>query len=253
VGLSLDGPTEVHNLNRIDSKANGSFNRVMKTVELFNKYKVEYNILYVITSQSGRYANKIYNFFKKKGFRYLQFINCLEPSNVERGKQPYSLKPEDLEKFLKITFDCWYQDFTDGNYISLRYFDNLLSMLMGNSPEACNMTGICQCNCVIEADGGVYPCDFYVLDKWKMGNIKDKDIKQMLIGETAQEFVKPSLQMSQQCKACRWVGLCRGGCRRERESFEADELNLNYYCSAYKEFFEYAYERLVNIATKVIR
>lgn len=248
VGLSLDGPKEAHNLNRVDLKSCGSFNRVMKTVELFNTYKVEYNILYVVTSQSSRNANKIYNFFKKYNFRYLQFISCLDPLNQGHGKQPYSLKPEDLSRFLKITFDRWYEDFIKGDYISIRYFDNLIFMILGQAPEACNMTGVCQCNCVIEGDGGVYPCDFYVFDKWRLGNIKDNDIKDMIYSEVAQKFIAPSQVIPLECKECRWIGLCRGGCRRERENFKEGNLKLNYYCSAYKDFFNYSYERLVDIA-----
>lgn len=251
VGLSLDGPKEIHNLNRVDSKGDRSFNKVMKTSELFNKYKVEYNILCVVTAQSGRYANKIYNFFKEKGFKYLQFINCLDPLNEESGKQQYSLKPRDLERFLKITFDLWYEDFIKGHYISIRYFDNLISMLLGDKPEACSMTGVCSCNCVIEGDGSVYPCDFYVLDKWRLGSIKENDIKDMVNNEVAKEFVKPSLQMHHNCLVCKWVRLCRGGCRRERENFEDNNLKQNYYCSSYKAFFEYAYDRLINVARMV--
>jgi uncharacterized protein len=253
VGLSLDGPKEVHNLNRVDSKADGSFNKVMRTVYLFDKYKVEYNILSVITSHSSRYANKIYNFLKGKGFKYLQFINCLDPLNVEPGMQQYSLKPEDLEKFLKIIFDRWYEDFIKGNYVSIRYFDNLITMLLGHRPEACNMTGVCQCSCVIEGDGGVYPCDFYVLDKWNLGNIKTDEIREMISCETAHNFTAPSMQVNDECEKCKWYALCRGGCRRERENFEADNIKLNYYCSAYKGFFEYSYERLVNVARTVRR
>ena len=81
VGLSLDGPKDIHNQHRIDSKNDGTFNRVMKTVEIFNKFKVEYNILFVVTSQSARYANKIYSFFKENNFKYIQFISCLDPLN----------------------------------------------------------------------------------------------------------------------------------------------------------------------------
>lgn len=248
VGLSLDGTKEVHNLNRVGLNKDGTFNRVMRTVELFDKFKVEYNILYVVTSQSARYANKIYNFFKKKGFKYLQFINCLDPLNVEPGKEPYSLRPDDLERFLKITFDRWYEDFIKGDYVSIRYFDNLVFMLLGNRPEACSMTGVCSANCVVESDGGVYPCDFYVLDKWKLGNIKDGEIAEMISSETAKRFIKPSLYMPEECQKCEWVSLCRGGCRRERENFKEGNLEKNYYCSAYKGFFSYAYDRLVKVA-----
>jgi uncharacterized protein len=248
VGLSLDGPKEVHNLNRVDSKATGTFNQVMKTVELFNKYEVEYNILYVVTANSARFAGKIYNFFKDNGFKYLQFISCLDPLNEVPGKNKYSLKPKDLEKFLKVTFDNWYEDCIKGNYISIRYFDNLLAILLGQKPEACNMTGKCTCNCIIESDGGIYPCDFYVIDKWYLGNIKEKEIEDMVNSEVAKEFVEESLKLTLECTTCKWHGLCRGGCRRERNSFGNDSGGENYYCSAYKSFFEYSYDRLINVA-----
>lgn len=248
VGLSLDGPKEVHNINRVDSKRDGTFNRVLKTVALFKKYKVEYNILYVVTSQSARYANKIYNFFKANDFKYLQFIPCLDPLDEEAGKEKYSLLPKDFEKFLKITFDRWYEDFMKDEYISIRYFDNLVNMILGNRPEACNMTGQCQCNCVIEGDGGVYPCDFYVMDKWKLGNIKEMEISDMLTSNIAMNFTQCSIEKPLECMECKWYSLCRGGCRRERERLDGNNIGLNYYCSAYKEFFNYAYSRLLNVA-----
>lgn len=248
VGISLDGPKDIHNSHRIDAKNDGTFNKVMRAIELLNKFKVEYNILYVATAISARYANKIYSFFKKNNFRYIQFMPCLDPLNEKRGEYPYSLKPLDFEKFLKITFDRWYEDYMKGDYVSVRYFDNLISLILGLRPEACNMNGKCQCQCVIEADGGVYPCDFYAIDKWKLGNINDKDIEDILSCESAKAFIKTSLPLASECKECKWYSLCRGGCRRERDNFEEGSIDLNYYCSAYQEFFDYAYTRLVKVA-----
>ena len=253
VGISLDGPKDIHNAHRIDAKNDGTFNKVMKAIELFNKFKVEYNILYVVTSQSARYANKIYSFFKENNFKYIQFISCLDALNEKRGEHPYSLKPSDLEKFLKQTFDRWYEDFMKGDYVSVRYFDNLINIILGLRPEACNMNGRCQCQCVIEADGGVYPCDFYVIDKWKLGNIKDKEIEEIISCETAKAFIEISLPVAPECKKCEWYSICKGGCRREGDSFEEGNMALNYYCASYKEFFKYAYTRLVNVARVISR
>lgn len=250
VGLSLDGPKEVHDMNRIDTLHSGTFNKVMKTVALFNKHKVEYNILCVITSLTSRHITKIYNFYKQNNFNYLQFIPCLDPINEPKGQHSYSLKPKDLESFLKISFDRWYEDVMSGQYISIRYFDNLVSMILGYKPEACNMNGKCTCQFVVEADGGIYPCDFYVLDQWQLGNIKDKSINEIISNENAQRFIQDSLEIMPECKGCKWYGLCRGGCRRERENFEEGKLALNYYCSAYKEFFNHAYPKLLNVARK---
>ena len=87
VGISLDGPKDIHDLNRINSKKDGSFKKVMSTVALLNKYKVEYNILSVITGHAARHVSKIYSFYKSSNFRYLQFIPCIDPLDMQRGSQ----------------------------------------------------------------------------------------------------------------------------------------------------------------------
>jgi uncharacterized protein len=246
VGVSLDGPKEVHDLNRIDSRKDGTFNPIMKTLRLFDRYGVEFNILAVITSNSSRYADKIYNFFKKSGFGYLQFIPCLAPFGSRSGDFIYSPDQGKLELFLKRLFDNWYSDLMNGKYISIRYFDNLVRMIKGGEPEACGMGGICRCNCVIEADGGVYPCDFYAIDKWKLGNIRDLSIEEMIQSDVARKFVEISKPIHETCKSCKWLNICRGGCRREREM--SSDIQLNCFCNDYKNFFEYAYTRLVEVA-----
>ena len=105
VGISLDGPKDIHDKNRIDLNNKGTFNDVMKTTEIFNKYHVEYNILCVINSLTARYVNKVYNFFKKNNFNYLQFIPCLDPLDEKPGNRKYSLTPEKYTLFLKRLFD----------------------------------------------------------------------------------------------------------------------------------------------------
>ena len=110
VGISLDGTRNIHDMNRVDSMNSGSFTRAMNAIELFNKHQVEYNILTVVNAITSRHAVKIYNFFKKQGFKYLQFIPCLDPLNEAPGKHPYSLTPEKYGCFLKTLFDLWYED-----------------------------------------------------------------------------------------------------------------------------------------------
>ncbi len=248
VGLSLDGPRELHDASRQDAAGKGSFNRVLKTVSLFNRHGVEYNILFVVDSSVARYAVKIYNFFKKNGFRYLQFIPCLDPLYEKPGGHEYSLTPERFSYFLKTLFDQWYSDIRKGDMISIRYFDNLVGMFMGIRPEACGMWGECSCQFVIEADGGVYPCDFYVTDEWYLGSIKEKGIEEIGHSENARRFIELSRYVDPECGTCRWANLCRGGCRRLREPFVGGKPVLNYLCQAYREFFEHAAGRLRELA-----
>lgn len=248
VGISLDGPKDIHDMNRVDVRNSGTFSQVMHAIDLFNKFQVEYNILTVVNSITSRHILKIYNFFKKQGFKYLQFIPCLDPLNEEPGGHEYSLTPKKYTYFLKTLFDLWYEDIKKGNFISIRHFDNLVGMIMGYPPESCGMSGICTCYFVIEADGSTFPCDFYVIDEWELGNIKTSSFHDMKNSERGARFVDVSKTIAPECKSCPYFQLCRGGCRRNREPFENGLPVLNYYCPSYKEFFSYAGGRLAELA-----
>ena len=135
------------------------------------------------------------------------------------------------------------------SFSSVRQFDNYVGMLLGRPPESCGMSGACASYFTVEGDGSVYPCDFYVLDEWKMGNVREDSIEAMASSEAARRFVDVSRPINEKCAACRWLSLCRGGCRRNREP--VSENALNQFCPAYQAFFEYAYEGLRRIAAAV--
>ena len=237
VGLSLDGPADVHNLNRVDKQGKGTWNRVMNAARLFTKYGVEFNVLCVVTGRNARAIEKIYNFYRKQGFSYLQFIPCLEPLEGERGAEPYHLSVKDYGSFLIRLFDLWYADLKRGEYISIRHLDNWLSIALGERPEACNMRGQCSVQFVVEGDGGVYPCDFYVYDEWRLGTLGETGLGEMERCDTARRFIEASLPVPEKCRACRWGSLCRNGCRRDRVVMPDGSPSENYYCDAIQGFF----------------
>ncbi|MEG0762396.1 MAG: anaerobic sulfatase maturase [Oscillospiraceae bacterium] len=245
VGLSLDGNKEMHDMYRVDAQSTGSYARVMHTAQLFNQYGVEYNILTVVTRQLARNIGKIYGFYKRSEFTWQQYIPCLDPIGNERGKEVYSLNPSEYQDFLCKLFDLWYQDLIKDEYISIRFFDNIVHMLHGKAPESCAMRGVCSIGNVIEADGEVYPCDFYVLDNYKLGNLNDVDFIDIASNAKKLNFIENSAVKSTECTECRWQSICRGGCRRDRDINGV--LSLNYYCASYKGFFEYAIDRLQKI------
>lgn len=214
----------------------------MRSIEILKDHQVDFNILTVVTGSSAKKAKRLYEFFKKNGLSYQQYIECLNPIG-DRTIHDYTLTPDRYEKFLKDMFDCWYQDITGGTYVYNRYFENLLQILNRQHPESCNMYGICSRQWVSEADGSIYPCDFYCLDEWKLGNIKENTFSEMDLKRDQLGFIEASMPVPEDCKGCKWYALCRNGCRRHRES--PTEQNKNYFCSAYKGFFEYAYPRLV--------
>ena len=246
VGLSLDGTPEIHDKNRITADGKGTHSTVMRAAKLLSSHNVNFNILTVLTGDAARSAGKIYNFYKKNGFEWQQFIPCLAP--IDKADTPWALTPEKYGTFLCRTFDLWYRDFLSGTQVYNREFDNWVGIIAGYPPEDCGMRGICSPQYLIESDGSVYPCDFYAMDSYLLGNIRsdsfgDIDKKREEIG-----FIAESAVLNEKCGDCRWKFLCRGGCKRNRS-----ENGLNRFCSAYITFFDYAYPRLCEAAKIIAR
>lgn len=249
VGISLDGPEDVHDFFRRDAEGRGTHGKVMRAIGLLREYGVEFNVLFVVNSRNAREPERLYDYFRDNGLAYLQPIPCLEPQGETPGGRAYSLENADYAAFLKGFFDRWYADLSAGREVSVRFFDNLVRAAMGLQPETCTMLGSCRCQYVFEADGSVYPCDFYTTDEWRMGNIRTAGLAELYASPAAERFAVTSLPVAEKCRRCRWYGLCRGGCRRDKA---ADTL-LNRYCEAYCAFFEYAHERIRLLAERFSR
>lgn len=251
VGLSMDGYAEIHDSNRLDNAGKGTYDRVLGTAALLRQYQVDFNILCVVTEAIANHGPKAYQFFKSNGFRYLQFIPCMDSLAVQPGSDVYSLKPKSYGKFLTDVFRLWSRDFKRGDYTSIRIFDNLVLMMKGQAPESCDLTGRCARDTVFEADGSMYPCDFYVMEEWKLGNILDEDFDALLSKKRADEFVAQSLNIDEACRDCRFYAYCRSGCRRHKEPCVPGQPLKNYFCEAYKIFFANALADLRVIASMV--
>ncbi len=204
----------------------------------------------VITAATCRDFRKVNNFFERNQLRFQQFIPCLDPLDETRGAHSWSLTPKRYEQYLKTSFDCWYENAIKDKPRYHRYFDNLLILMAGQRPEACGMSGVCGWQYVVEADGSVYPCDFYVLDRYRLGNLTTDTIAQIDAKRVEIGFIEQSQAVDTACTKCRWYTLCRGGCRRDRDYFMGG-LGRNYYCEAYKGFFEYAHPRLEKLFHKL--
>lgn len=252
IGLSLDGTKAIHDKYRKDASGNGTFDRVLAAAKLMERHKVEFNILSTVNRDVAENIDRIYYFFKRQGFSYLQFIPCLDELQLP-GEKEYSLTPELYGRFLKDLFRLWYVDLNTNHPVSIRYFDNLVMMLGGYPPESCGMAGSCSCYYMIEADGSVYPCDFYVTDEWRIGNILADGWDEMRHTENARRFVETSRQIADECRTCPYYRLCRGGCRRNREPISMGQNTLNELCSAFRAFFEYAADDLVKVSRKFLR
>ncbi len=250
VGLSLDGD-KIANENRIDAQFQPTFDRVLKSAKLLQKNKVDFNILIVLTKRIARRIEPIYAFFKKQGFKHLQFIPMLKPlrflpdgrvddspnyNPFPSKEEDFCLSADDYAYFLKTCFSLYLKDFVGGNYVSIRQFDNYVRLANGQFAEQCGMCGHCNHQFVIEGDGKVYPCDFYCLDCYEMGNINDTDFFVLAKHPIATEFINESLKVEDKCKNCEFFRLCANGCKRER--IDVDK------CDAMKQFYRYALPHL---------
>ena len=243
VGLSVDGNQVIHDAHRIDAAGKGTWDRVTAALALLDRYEVETNILCVVSAMVAKNPQKVYASLRKLGDHPLQFIPCLDPLEAQRGSEPHSLKPEAYGRFLCGLFDCWYRDWKAGNYISIRTFDDYLRILMRMPPSTCATSGACGSYLVAEGDGSLYPCDFYVLDEWKIGNIHDMTVEEALSSPVSRRFLAEGALRPEACKTCPWSPLCRGGCKRDWT-----EQRKNYYCSSFQAFFAYSLPRLQEMA-----
>ena len=248
VGLSLDGTEKIHNSLRHTKTGQDTFQRILKSAKLMDEHKVDYNILTVVTAQIAKNISEIYQFYKSKEWNYQQYIACLDPLDEKRGKEVYSLTPEIYGQFLTDLFNLWYKDYKRGKEPYIRQFVNYINLGAGAMAESCDQRGVCGIQYVVEADGSVYPCDFYVLDEYRLGNFNENqldniDKKRIEIG-----FIGRSFKLNLKCKECPYYRLCRGGCQRCRDLNPNTGMYENYFCEAYKIFFANCYDRIMEIA-----
>lgn len=248
VGLSVDGTKETHDACRHDKKGNGTYDVVIKAAELMDAYGVEYNILTVVTEKTAGQIEEIYKAYSRRGWNYQQYIACLDPLGEGHQKTEYAISPENYGRFLTRLFDLWYKDWQKNRQPYIRQFENYIALLMGYYPEACDQRGECGIQYVVEADGSAYPCDFYMLDEYRLGNFNENTMEEMDKRRQETGFIKRSRQLDPQCRECPYFFLCRGGCQRYRDPVEGSDYYKNYFCLAYKIFFEHCMDRIKDMA-----
>lgn len=250
VGVSLDGVPKLHDRFRKNIKGEGTFQRIMENIRMLGRKGVEFNILSVVNGKTAPYIKKNYEFYRKNNLNYLQFIACLDPLNETPGQKEYSLTPEAYGSFLIELFDLWYIDLLQGKQPYIRQFENYIAMILGQMPESCDMRGVCSLQYVVEADGSVYPCDFYVLDEYRLGSFLENTIEEIDKKREETGYIEKSLTREAACDNCPYRGLCRGGCRRSRDS----ESNYHqYFCKSYQMFLDACLPRLIEIAKRIRR
>lgn len=236
VGVSMDGPKELYDTHRFTRAGTSVFEKAAGACETLDKHKVKYNILAVVNNDTVRYPEKIYKYFRSRDFDFLQFIDCFEAEGGEIA--PFSVDPFEYGKFLCRLFDLWIDD--GYPHVSIRLFDNYLQYRAGMIPECCMYKNNCGEYFVVEHNGDIFPCDFFVTKEWNMGNINTHEIHALIESPVRRKFSEKRSIPHNDCESCRWLGFCRRGCIKSRFLPDLDYSSLNKMCEAYKMFFEHA-------------
>lgn len=252
VGLSIDGPQEFHDEYRRMRGGQPSFNKVMKGIRLLNKYGVEWNAMAVVNDFNGDYPLEFYHFFKEIGCHYIQFAPIVERilphtdgrhladlNDKEAPLADFSVSPEQWGSFLCQLFDEWVCNDIGTYFIQL--FDATLCNWMGVPPGICTLASSCGHAAVMEFNGDIYSCDHFVFPEYKLGNIHDHTLVEMLYGKEQQAFGRMKQNaLPRQCKQCPYLFACNGECPKNRFAKTADgEPGLNYLCKGFRQFFHH--------------
>lgn len=251
VGVSLDGPEDLHDALRRDRGGHGSFRRVMAGLDVLRRHGVEFNVLCVVGGHNVDRAPDLLRFFRGEGVGYAQFIPAMGFQSTSPDEPAtYLVNREQYGQFLVDAFDAWYDD--GFPTVSVRLFDTFLQSLLGTRPGMCVHSDRCDSGIVVEYNGDVFPCDFYVHPRWRLGNVMEEPLAAILARPARAAFVARKAPLPPGCAECEWLTLCRSGCPRNRRT-SGEEGRRDYFCAGYRRFFDHAGERLRDIATRVER
>jgi len=258
VGISLDGPKEVHERYRRDRKGNGTFDQVMRGLRLLQKHKIEYNVLACVARETARRPLDVYRFFRDQGIEFIQFSPVVErmpdvdstqlglrlagPAALEKVKQHtdvthWTVIPEEYGDFLIAIYEEWVRH--DVGKVFVMNFEWAFNAWIGNPSPVCVHANRCGFSVVIEHNGDVYACDHCVYPQYRLGNIMTSQLPVMVETSLQSGFgVTKETALPRWCKDCNVLAACQGGCPKHRFAKTCDdEPGLHYLCEGYKKFF----------------
>jgi len=249
-GISIDGPQEFHDFYRLDHSGGGTFDKVLAGIEKCKEHQVEFNTLTLLNSKNVEYPDEIFDFLIKLGVKYMQFITCVEIDPETETIADFSITPEQYGDFLCRLFDRWYE-YGPLN-LSIRDFDSILSYCIAGKHTICTFDNKCGQYIVIEHTGDAFCCDFFVEPKWRLGNILDTPIEKLASDTIKLKFSRAKQNLSNKCLICRYLNVCRGGCMKDRINLnKVDRIKESYFCRSYKQFFDYAMPKFMQIASQI--
>ena len=230
LGVSIDGPQEIHDRYRFNKGGGGTWKQVIRGIETLRQHKVEFNVLCVLSQANVSRPREIYKFFRGLGIDYIQYIPLAEFDGAG-SPLPFTIDAEQYGRFLCETFDLWWPE---RRKVRIRFFDNLAEALAGQKPGNCTMHETCDSYVVVEYNGDVYPCDFFVEKDWKLGNITLDSWTEIAHRQRRFGFAAKKTLDHPECAVCEYQSICHGGCPKLRHGPHRRFEDLDWFCGAYK-------------------
>ncbi len=239
-GISLDGPEPMHDRYRVNKGGAGTWRHVMRGLEALQKNRVEFSALCVLSQANVEKPREVYRFFRSLGVDSIQYIPLSEFDG--KGQPlPFTITAGQYGRFLLETFELWWPE---RRRVRIRYFDNIAEALAGQKPGACTMHETCDSYAVVEYNGDVYPCDFFVEKDWRLGNVEIDSWAEIARRQKRYRFASKKTIAHPECAACEYQSICHGGCPKHRHDPHRRFEDLDYFCGAYKAIFARAVEPL---------
>ncbi len=245
VGLSIDGPPQWHDHFRVDRAGRPSHHRAWRGLELMRQKGVEFNVLVTLNSANAPHAGDIYRYFVNRGVPYLQFIPILERTADGRVAD-YSCRPEQFGRFLLDVFELWAT--RDVGKVSERFIDSVLHQLIYGRAAMCCYAEQCANAHVLEFNGDLYVCDHFVYERWKIGNINERPLAELVRDPMLDEFATLKTELPAACRDCEFLDFCRGGCPKHHMPLYGDAERTHWFCEGFKLFFREALPELRRMA-----
>ncbi len=252
LGVSMDGPPEIHNVYRKNAKGKSTHQMVMKGIKTLQKHQVDFNTLTLVTQANVRRAKQVYRYLKKQGFYFHQYIPCVEWDDKKK-LESFSISGGEWGQFLCDLFDEWMKD--DIHRVSIRHLDSIIEFLVYGSYNVCQMGKSCNTYFVVESNGDVYPCDFFVREDLKLGNIMENTWEELQNSKLFKEFAIHKTQYSDACKGCEYLPFCNGDCQKFRSFSDwTHPKGLSSLCIGWKQFYDHALPKLTEIVqTRILK
>ena len=249
VGLSIDGPKSLHDIYRRDRGGRGSFSQVIRAARLLEEGDVPFNVLCLLTDANINKTDRLYSFFREKGFTHLQFIPCHELDT--NGKMTTSsISGEELGKFHTRLFDLWMED---GFFeVSIRIFEDIFIYIMDGQKTSCGWLERCGSYLLVEHNGDAYPCDFFVYPEWKLGNFVSDPVENILRNPIRSEFGEMKAKIPQECNQCTYLPFCQGDCTKFRKDTMGGFSLPSAYCQARKMLFSHIEPHIEEVRERII-